>query len=163
MPRHPAGDESMIKAGNNASIRRAEGVDADTFLEMARAFHHEDGHPLAPCAEAAILRMLEPGFTEGLVLLLVVDGRISGYGSLSFGYGIEHGGRETFLEDLYVVPAMRARGYGGLMCVALEDAAREAGCHAMHLEVMPGNRAERLYRRIGFSDRGSMLLTKPLS
>jgi len=85
------------------------------------------------------------------------------YGALSFGYGIEHGGRETFLEDLYITPALRSRGYGGLMCTALEKAAREAGCFAMHLEVMPGNRAEHLYRRIGFGDRGSKLLTKALS
>lgn len=153
----------MGQCDNNASIRRAEGIDADTVIEMARAFHREDGHPLAPCAEAAMLRMLEPGFSEGVVLLLVVDGAISGYGSLSFGYGIEHGGRETFLEDLYVVPELRAKGYGGFMCAALENAARDAGCYAIHLEVMPGNRAERLYRRIGFGDRGSKLLTKPLS
>ena len=147
---------------DNMSIRRAEGIDADFLLAMARAFHIEDGHPLSPCAEAAVLDMLEPGFADGLVLLLVVEGEISGYGSLSFGYGIEHGGRETFLEDLYVVPALRAHGYGRLLCAALEQAAREAGCHAIHLEVMPGNRAENLYRRIGFGDRGSKLLTKPL-
>ena len=152
----------MRKRDPNASVRRAEGIDADIVIEMARAFHREDGHPLAPCAEAAVLQMLEPGFAEGLVLLLIVDGEISGYGSLSFGYGIEHGGRETFLEDLYVVPALRAKGYGGVMCTALERAAREAGCFAIHLEVMPGNRAEHLYRRIGYGDRGSKLLTKPL-
>lgn len=152
----------MNKCDSNASIRRAEGVDADIVLEMARAFHREDGHPLAPCAEAAVVNMLEPGFSEGLVLLLLVDGKICGYGSLSFGYGIEHGGRETFLEDLYIAPPLRARGYGRLMCEALEHAARKAGCYAIHLEVMPGNRAERLYRRIGYGDRGSKLLTKPL-
>jgi ribosomal protein S18 acetylase RimI-like enzyme len=148
--------ESMV------CIRRAEGLDADCVLDLARAFHIEDGHPLAPSAELALLEMLEPGFSEGLILLLVLEGGVCGYGSLSFGYGIEHGGRETFLEDLYVLPALRARGYGGLMCAELENAAREAGCHAMHLEVMPGNRAEQLYRRIGFGDRGSKLLTKPL-
>jgi ribosomal protein S18 acetylase RimI-like enzyme len=145
-----------------ACVRRAEGVDADAVLEMARAFHAEDGHPLARSGELALLKMLEPGFSEGVILLLVLEGEICGYGSLSFGYGIEHGGRETFLEDLYIAPALRAQGYGGLMCAALEKAARDAGCYAMHLEVMPGNRAEHLYRRIGFGDRGSKLLTKPL-
>ena len=153
----------MSRCDNTATIRRAEGIDADAVIEMARAFHSEDGHPLQSCAEAAVLQMLEPGFAEGLVLLLIVDGEISGYGSLSFGYGIEYGGRETFLEDLYVVPALRTQGYGGLMCAALENAAREAGCYAIHLEVMPGNPAEHLYRRLGYGDRGSKLLTKPLS
>ena len=162
-PELPMETESIGERDCDVCIRRAEGIDADIVLAMARAFHIEDGHPLAPRAELAMLAMLEPGFADGLVLLLVVDHKISGYGSLSFGYGIEHGGRETFLEDLYIAPAMRAKGYGGLMCSALERAAREAGCCAIHLEVMPVNRSENLYRRIGFGDRGSKLLTKPLS
>ena len=152
----------MSDHADDFCIRRAEKTDGDVLLSMARAFHSEDGHPLAPCAEAAVLAMLEPDFEEGVVLLLVVKGNVSGYGALSFGYGIEHGGIETFLEDLYVVPALRDKGYGRLVCCALERSAREAGCRAIHLEVMPGNRAERLYRRLGFADRGSKLLTKPL-
>lgn len=151
-----------MKRDNSVLIRRAVGMDADRVIKLARAFHIEDGHPLSEAAVAAILGMLEPGFADGLILLLVVGDTICGYGSLSFGYGVEHGGRETFLEDLYIVPALRNRGYGQVMCAALESAARDAGCFAMHLEVMPGNPAEHLYRRIGFGDRGSKLLTKPL-
>jgi len=151
-----------MDSGRSAHIRPAAGTDADHVARMAREFHAEDGHPLSEPGVAALLAMLEPGFAEGLVLLLVVENEICGYGALSFGYGIEHGGRETFLEDLYISPVWRARGYGALMCAALEKAAREAGCYAIHLEVMPGNRAEHLYRRIGFSDRGSKLLTKAL-
>jgi ribosomal protein S18 acetylase RimI-like enzyme len=145
-----------------ACIRQAVEGDANAVADMARAFHAEDGHPLSDAGVAALLAMLEPGFAEGLVLLLVVNNEISGYGALSFGYGIEHGGREAFLEDLYIAPGLRNRGYGRLMCTALEEAARGAGCYAMHLEVMSGNPAERLYRRVGFGDRGSRLLTKPL-
>ncbi len=146
-----------------AQVRRAEGTDADIVVEMARAFHAEDGHPLSDVGATVLLAMLEPGFGDGLVLLLTVAGAISGYGVLSFGYGIEHGGRETFLEDLYVARDARSRGYGALLCRHLEHAARGAGCFAIHLEVMPGNRAENLYRRLGYGDRGSKLLTKPLS
>jgi ribosomal protein S18 acetylase RimI-like enzyme len=104
--------------------------------------------------------MLEPGFRDGLVLLLEVDHVVSGYGLLSFGYGIEHGGRETFLEDIYVIPEQRALGFGAILIKVLEAQARAAGCRAVHLEVMPGNRAERWYRRLGWADRGSRLLTK---
>src|SRR5579872_4258817 len=43
---------SEIMASRAACIRRAEGIDADQVLKMARAFHVEDGHPLARAAEA---------------------------------------------------------------------------------------------------------------
>jgi ribosomal protein S18 acetylase RimI-like enzyme len=42
---------------------------------------------------------------------------------------------------------------------ALISFAREAGFAAVHLEVMAGNRAEVFYRRLGFQDRGSAILT----
>ena len=143
-------------------IRRAVGLDADVVAEMAKTFNAEDGHPLSDKGCYAVLAMLEPGFDQGMILVLEVDGEIAGYGSLSFGYGVEHGGRETFVEDIFIGAAWRNRGYGTLLLKALEAQAREAGCKAVLLEVMPGNPAERLYRRMGYGDRGSILMTKPL-
>ena len=35
----------------------AEEADADTLLGMARAFHVEDGHPLASAGETAVVRV----------------------------------------------------------------------------------------------------------
>jgi len=144
------------------SVRRAVGVDADEVARLALAFHAEDGHPLSQKGVAALLVMLEPDFADGLVLVLQIEGAICGYGVLSFGYGIEHGGRETFIEDIYTLPGWRDQGFGSMLFEALEDSARAAGCRAIHLEVMPGNRAEHWYRRLGYRDRGSQLLTRPL-
>lgn len=144
------------------TVRKGSKIDADIIADFARAFHAEDGHPLSEKGVAALLSMLEPGFDEGMVLLLDVDGMTAGYGVLSFGYGIEHGGPETFIEDLYVVPEKRSSGLGDILINELEHRARESGCKAIHLEVMPGNRAEQWYRRLGWNDRGSKLLTKPI-
>jgi len=106
--------------------------------------------------------MLEPDCADGLVLVLTIDGRVCGHGVLSVGYGIEYGGRDTFLEEIYIVPKCRGFGLGRILIEALEANARDAGCRAVHLEVMAGNRAEHLYRRMGYADRGSMLLTKKI-
>jgi ribosomal protein S18 acetylase RimI-like enzyme len=143
-------------------VRRAIGTDADLLVEHTLAFNAEDGHPLSPDGVDALLRMLEPDFAEGVILVVTIDGCICGHGVLSFGYGIEHGGRETFLEEIYIVPEYRSHGLGGILMQALESGARESGCRAAHLEVTAGNRAESLYRRMGYHDRGSMLLTKKL-
>jgi ribosomal protein S18 acetylase RimI-like enzyme len=143
-------------------IRRAIGTDAELLVEQSVAFNAEDGHPLSAEGIKALLHMLEPDFADGLVLLLTIGGRSCGHGVLSFGYGIEYGGRETFLEEIYIAPKYRGFGLGGILIDALEASARDSGCRAVHLEVMAGNRAERLYRRMGYGDRGSMLLTKKI-
>lgn len=143
-------------------IRRADCDDAEVVADMARTFHAEDGHPLSDLGLTAVLAMLEPNFDQGVILVLEFEGEITGYGMLSFGYGIEHGGRETFVEDIFVKPAWRNRGFGGMLLDALEAHARLAGCKAVLLEVMPNNPAERLYRRVGYGDRGSLLMKKVL-
>ena len=143
-------------------IRRAAGIDADVLVAMACRFNAEDGHPLPPAGVEALVAMLEPGFRQGAILLLEVDGGPAGYGILSYGYGIEHGGPEAFVEDLFVVPERRGCGLGTRLLDRLERHAAAAGIRALRLEVMPGNRAGRLYRRLGYRNRGSALLTKPL-
>jgi ribosomal protein S18 acetylase RimI-like enzyme len=143
-------------------IRRAVGEDSGVVADMARTFHAEDGHPLSDLGLTAVLAMLAPNFDQGVILILEVEGGIAGYGMLSFGYGVEHGGRETFVEDIFVKPAWRNRGFGGVLLEALEAHARLAGCKAVLLEVMPNNPAERLYRRAGYGDRGSLLMKKVL-
>ena len=89
------------------SIRRATELDADVVAQLALAFHHEDGHPLSQEGIGALLKMLKPDFRDGQVLLASIDGKVCGYGVLCHGYGIEHGGPETFLDDIYVVPGHR--------------------------------------------------------
>ena len=154
--------DSKNRRDSKTLVRRATTGDALTVATFARAFHAEDNHPLSDEGVAGLLLMLEPGFPDGVVLLLEIDGVASGYGVLSFCYGYEHGGPETFVEDIYVVPEWRSRGFGQQLLTALEGEARAAGRRAIHLEVMPGNRAENWYRRQGWKTRGSRLLTKPI-
>ena len=155
-------DNAQHHNGRQFVVRRASVADARTIAEFARSFHAEDNHPLSDEGVAGLLLMLEPGFGEGIVLLLEIDGIAAGYGVLSFCYGYEHGGPETFVEDIYVVPDWRSQGFGQKLLTALESEARAAGRRAIHLEVMPGNRAESWYRRQGWRSRNSQLLTKPI-
>lgn len=145
---------------SEASLRQAGPADAATLLDLARRFHAEDGHPLAPAGERALARLLADPVL-GLVLLLERDRVALGYAALCLGFSIEWG-RDGFVDDVFLLPAERGAGLGARMLAALEQAALAAGCDALHLEVMPGNRAEGLYRRRGFVGRGSQLYTKPL-
>lgn len=80
------------------------------------------------------------------------DGSVVGVAVLAHTWTIEHGGRCTWLDELYVVPELRSAGLGTAMLHCAMDLARADGCRAIDLEVDTEHaRAERLYVREGFS------------
>jgi ribosomal protein S18 acetylase RimI-like enzyme len=56
------------------------------------------------------------------------------------------------VHDVAVLPSYRGRGVGAQMLVLVEAIARERGACKLTLEVLQGNRAGRLYERLGFAD-----------
>ena len=135
--------------------------DTESLLVLARAFHREDGHPLDGQGEAAITRLPEELLARSW--LLRSQGSLIGYVVLTLGYSIEHGGRDAFIDDLYLVPWARGQGVGARVLDFVEDQARRLGVKVLHLEVERTNdRASRLYRRRGFVESGRMLCSKPL-
>jgi ribosomal protein S18 acetylase RimI-like enzyme len=139
------------------------------LLALARAFHAEDGHPLDAGGERAVAETcaghpLARGFLiREAPAAATLAGRTVGYCVLTLGYGIEYGGADVFLDDLYLVPEARGRGLGGPVMAAVEEEARRLGARAVHLVVAPDNeRAQRLYRRSGFAGSDWRVMTKRL-
>jgi GNAT superfamily N-acetyltransferase len=138
-------------------VRLATQGDLDGLLHCARSFHAEDGHPLPNAGEAALVALVDSNSPHGRVLVLEAEGEVAGYAVLCFGYSVEFGGRDAFVDDLYVAPPRREQGYGRQMMAQLADLARAEGCHALHLEVFTGNRMADWYKSIGFEPRGSLM------
>jgi GNAT superfamily N-acetyltransferase len=143
-------------------VRRAGLADSADLVRLACDFHVEDGHPLRDQGIAALSAMLEPDSDWGRVYVVEAAGVIVGYAVLCFGYTVEYGGRDAFLDDIYIVPAARGQGYGNRLYAALESDAVACGCRALHLELMPKNPMMRWYQALGYADRGSIMLTKSL-
>ncbi|HEY1416686.1 MAG TPA: GNAT family N-acetyltransferase [Myxococcaceae bacterium] len=125
--------------------------EAPLVLEMLAAQLEEHAIPLAPelLAEAVSGALLDDG--RALILVAREGGRPVGLAFLSFQWTLELGGRVLWLEELYVLPALRGRGTGGLLLQATLDVARERGCRAVELEVEASHaRAANLYARAGF-------------
>jgi ribosomal protein S18 acetylase RimI-like enzyme len=101
----------------------------------------------------------ERGFAEliadprlGRAYLLESDGEVAGYVVLTLGFTLQFGGRDAFIDDLFVRPAFRDRGIGNATLDSLRAEAEAMGARAVHLLVLQTNpRAEALYRRHGFS------------
>lgn len=155
---NPSGDTD----DDAVRFEAADDGDADALLALARNFHREDGHPLTPGAEAALLRIIAG--EEPLARVWMVrdaTGTPSGYLILILGYSVEYEGRDGFVDDLYLAPALRGRGVGRrLLAFALEQAER-LGIRTLHLEVEPDNPvAQTLYRSAGFEETGRRLMRK---
>jgi ribosomal protein S18 acetylase RimI-like enzyme len=77
---------------------------------------------------------------------------------------MEYGGRDAFIDDLFIRPAFRGKGLGRSALAEVRSAALSLGVRALHLEVGRDNSAaQALYRRAGFEDSGRQLLTLRLA
>jgi ribosomal protein S18 acetylase RimI-like enzyme len=143
-----------------AVIRRATAADAAAVVRLSAALmaHEELAPPEA--LRAAVDRLLaDPSL--GFVLVLELDGALRGHAVCTFGYDLEHAGRDAFLTELFVDADVRG-GHGAALLAEVERAAAADGAAALHLQVRPENPAARLYARAGFARVPRVLMSKRL-
>jgi ribosomal protein S18 acetylase RimI-like enzyme len=76
---------------------------------------------------------------------------------------MEYGGRNAFVDDLFIRPAFRGRGLGGQLVAHARALCEDLGVRAMHLEVARDNAAaQAVYRGAGFRETERQLLTLAL-
>jgi GNAT superfamily N-acetyltransferase len=118
----------------------------------------EQGYPFEREAAQAALRPLLCDGSLGRVWLFRDGGKAIGYFVLTLGWSLEYLGRDAFVDELYVSPAHRGRGLGSRALDLIDEACREIGVQALHLEVERENlEARRLYLRRGFSENDRSL------
>ena len=132
--------------------RRALGGDDDADITGAAG---GGGGPAQPAG----LRFGTRGEPFARSWIVREEGRPIGYLILTLGYSVEYGGRDGFIDDLYLVPAARGRGVGGALLEFALASAAALGIRTLHLEVEAGNEpAARLYRSAGFEESGRRLM-----
>jgi ribosomal protein S18 acetylase RimI-like enzyme len=145
-------------------IKPAGPSDLPVLLELMQAYYAYDKLDFDEATALAALRDLLGDKSLGHIWLVCLDNLTIGYIVLTFGYSLEFGGRDAFIDELYVQEAYRGRGIGTKTLDLVESAARSIGIRALHLEVDRGNEgALRFYRTNGFQDRGRFhLMSKRL-
>lgn len=123
-------------------------------------FYKIDGYPFdRALTERNFLEFLEKEHL-GRGWLIMRQGTVAGYLLLCFGFSFEFGGRNAFLDELFVKEPFRGQGAGSQ---AVEFAIAEApkhGVRALHLEVeLTNEKAFSLYRRKGFKEHKRRLMT----
>jgi diamine N-acetyltransferase len=143
------------------SFRLAAESDTAVLLKFMREYYAFDGHGFdeqkARGALAALLN--DPNLGR---VWLILDGEAPvGYVVIAFGYSLEWLGRDAFVDEFYLLPEYRERGWGRKTMAFVEDAARSLNVKALHLEVVRQNAtALQVYRKLGFKDRESTFLSK---
>jgi ribosomal protein S18 acetylase RimI-like enzyme len=147
----------------NIQLRAATASDLRLLLPYMQGYYSEDGLAFGEANAQAMARLLaSPQY--GCVWFIETDGQSIGYIVLCFGYSVELGGREAYIDELYVHPEQRGRGTAKAALALVLEVARAQYIRAVHLEVDMSNEAAlRLYGALGFEVRDRYhFMTKPL-
>ena len=136
----------------------------EAVAKLVADFHAESGIDQTDEASAAAIMPLLEGSPHGAIYLAGPARAPVGYVVLTFGWSLEMGGMDGFVDEIYIRPGVRGRGIGTEILAGLPAQLAGFGLKAVHLEVdrdKPETR--RLYEKMGFQARDRyVLMTRAL-
>jgi ribosomal protein S18 acetylase RimI-like enzyme len=146
------GGVNSLSLNPRVEIRRATEADAKDIARLLRDFNTEFSDPTPPVAVLAE-RAAEFIANEELTFLLAGTGP-DGIAQMRFLPSIWSGELDAYLEEFYVVPALRGQGIGRALLESAMETARAAGATHMDLNTGETDTAARaLYESVGFTNR----------
>ncbi|MSQ48522.1 MAG: GNAT family N-acetyltransferase [Deltaproteobacteria bacterium] len=145
-------------------FRVATRADLDSLLPLVRAYYEFDHLAFDEGIARTALGNFIDDPTFGRVWLIYDEAEAIGYLVLTLGYSLEYGGRDAFIDEVYIRAEYRGHGIGRQAMAFAETQCRAVGVRALHLEVERDNtNAHALYRKVGFVDHDRYLMTKRIS
>ncbi len=133
------------------SIRLATRADVPTILSLIRELAEYERAPNDVVAtEAGLAEALFGEHPAAEVLLGEASGAPVAFALFFHNFSTWMGRRGLYLEDLFVRPEVRGKGYGRALLVRLAALAHERGCGRMEWAVLDWNEsAIQFYRSLG--------------
>jgi len=155
------GSTITAPSSTQPTFRLAAESDADTILAFMRDYYAFDGHGFnEPQARVALTTLLRDS-NLGRAWLIFDNATPAGYIVLCFGYSLEWLGRDAFVDEFFLLPNYRGRGWGNQTMQFLEAEARALHVRALHLEVVEENKvALKIYKKLGFKQHPSTFHSK---
>ncbi len=141
-------------------FRRAHENDAGHVLSMIYHFYEEFDYEYDEniMRDAMMRLLLDENIGE--MYLIEKEQQQIGYAVLTFGFSLEYGGRDAFIDEIFLKPPNRGQGIGREAVRFLLERARVLNIRALHLEVENENRrALKMYEDQGFKSNKRSLLT----
>ena len=146
--------------GAEVALRAAGPAELAELLAMLERFNASQGYPFDAAVARSALGELLAKPELGRAYRILEGGASVGYAVLCFGWSLEWGGRDAFVDEIFVEAHARGRGVGRAALRALIREAERLGVRALHLEVESGNEAgQALYRSEGFAGKDRQILT----
>src|SRR5689334_15781502 len=132
-------------------IRFAQPEDIPTILDLIHALAEYERAPHEVIATEALLKENLFGAHPAAEVLLVEEkGESVGFALFFHNFSTWMGRPGLYLEDLFVRPEKRGRGYGRALLVRLAQIARDRECGRMEWAVLDWNEpAIKFYRKLG--------------
>lgn len=138
--------------------------DLELLISLVKDFYLYDGHTFDYGRVKSSLIQLLNNPSLGFIRLIKAEGETCGYYIVCFGFSIEFGGRDAYIDELFLKDEMRGRGIGTIAIASMEEHCRREGVKVLHLEVERSNTpAQEFYRRVGYEDHDRYLLSKLLT
>ena len=135
----------------NSTIRPATVGDVPVILELIRALATYERAPNEVTASEETLREVLFGEKPAAEVLLLFEGDIAaGFAVFFHNFSTWLGRSGLYLEDLFVRPEHRGKGYGRALLVYLAGIARDRACGRMEWAVLDWNApAIDFYKKLG--------------
>ena len=147
------------------STRLAAASDVPVLIDLMEAFYAESGYVLNRKWATDTFFTLLRNKDQGETWLLYLGNEVVGYMIVSFRFSIEHGGREAFIQDLFVCPDQRRKGVARFALQRLFRECESRNIAAIQVQVGARNvAAAGLYKAQGLKpyDDGRVTLTARL-
>ena len=142
-------------------LRPFTAADRTVYLQMAHDFYRcgVTDHVIPDSHIERTADVVLAGTPFAAIYILESDGQIIGYSLLALTWSQEGGGDTVWIEELYILPEHRGKGYGTAFFSELRQ--RYPKAVRFRLEVEPDNDgAKALYGRMGYEvlNYGQMVL-----
>jgi ribosomal protein S18 acetylase RimI-like enzyme len=144
-------------------IRQAVPADLEALLWLLTSFSKEAGTNLG---REHLLAGLEPMLNNqelGLVFVAELETMLVGYAVIGWGWGIESGGKEALIDEVFVLKNRRNQGIGAKMLTEVMAHLEKHNTKAVFLETEAQNpNSRKLYQNLGFETEDSVWMRKAL-
>ncbi|MGM9820852.1 MAG: GNAT family N-acetyltransferase [Candidatus Onthomorpha sp.] len=122
-----------------ATIRKAQRQDVPVVLQLIKELAEYEKEPDAVEATEEILEQSIFDKQQANVVLLEEEGQTIGFALYFFNFSTWRGKAGLYLEDLFVRPEFRGRGYGKLLLSYLANQAQNNDCPRFEWIVLDWN------------------------
>jgi GNAT superfamily N-acetyltransferase len=155
-----------IKGRDFMTVRSLEESDRSTFMRLCEDFYNTGATSRAYIEEIAVKTfdylMCKHENLWGYIMEDKDTSEAVGYALITSYWCNEDGGNVIILDELYINPELRHKGYGRQFMDWIEAEFRDRAV-SITLEVLTTNTAaKQLYAKLGYAEDGFQVLTKRL-